>query len=109
MKHGIELIQKDHLKKDLPSFKVGDAVKIYQRIQEGDKSRLQAFEGIVIRRRGVGLGATFTVLRADRADTVEKNFYLHSPMIDKITVTSSGRKKLKKAKLYFLRTKSTKA
>ncbi len=109
MKRGIELIEKDYLKKEVPDFKVGDKVRVSQRIQEGDKSRLQAFEGVVICKRGRGTGQTFTVLRADRSDSVEKVFALHSPFMEKVTVLQSGGRKLKKAKLYYLRTKTREA
>jgi large subunit ribosomal protein L19 len=109
MKKGIELIEKDCLKKEIADFKVGDKIRVFQRIQEGDKSRLQAFEGIVIRRRGRGTGATFTVLRSDRAYSVEKIFPVHSPLVDKIVLLQSGGKKLKKAKLYSLRAKAEEA
>ncbi len=105
MKRGIELIEREHLKKEIPEFRVGDKVRVSQRIQEGDKSRLQAFEGIVIRRRGRGTGATFSVLRADRSDSVEKNFALHSKLVEKVTVIQPANRKLKKAKLYSLRHK----
>jgi len=107
MKRGIEIIEKPHLKSEIPPFRVGDEVRVFQRIQEGDKSRLQAFDGIVIRRRGIGTGATFTVLRADRSDSVEKNFALHSKLVEKIVVTKPAKTKLTKAKLYSLRHKST--
>ncbi|MBI4550578.1 MAG: 50S ribosomal protein L19 [Candidatus Omnitrophica bacterium] len=109
MKKAIELIEKDSLKKDVAKFQVGDKVRVFQRIQEGDKSRLQAFEGIVIRRRGRGTGATFTVLRSDRAYSVEKIFPVHSPLVDKVVVLQSSGKKLKRAKLYSLRAKAEEA
>ena len=109
MKRGIELIEREHLKKEVPEFRVGDKVRVFQRIQEGDKSRLQAFEGIVIRRRGQGTGATFAVLRADRTDSVEKNFALHSKLVEKVTVIQPAKKKLAKAKLYSLRHKAAEA
>lgn len=107
MRKAIELIEKDQLKTDPPKFKVGDHVRVFQRIQEGDKSRLQAFEGVVIRRRGSGIGETFAVLREDRSDSVEKNFMLHSPLVEKVIVVRSGGRKLKKSKLYHLRPQKT--
>ena len=109
MKNAIEFFEKDYLKKDIPEFKVGDKIRVFQKIQEGDKSRLQAFEGTVIRRRGRGTGATFTVLRSDRSDIVEKIFALHSPLVEKIVLVLSGGKKIKKAKLYHLRKKTSEA
>lgn len=109
MKRGIEIIEKDYLKKDVPPFKVGDTVHVYQRIQEGDKSRLQSFEGVVISRRGRGTGETFAVFRADRSDSVEKVFLLHSPQVDRIVVTHLSKPKLKRARLYYLRKKALEA
>lgn len=105
MKRGVELIEKDYLKKDLPTFKVGDEIRVFQRIQEGEKSRLQAFEGVVIRRRGRGMGETFTLLRRDQSDSVEKVFAVRSPFVEKITVLQAANRKLKKARLYHLRHK----
>lgn len=101
----IQLIEKDQFKKDLPVFKTGDEVRVAQRIQEGDKSRIQNFEGTVIGRKGRGLSATFIVLRQDRNNSVEKVFPLHGPLVEKITVLRSSGKKIKKAKMYYLRHK----
>ena len=99
----IQLAEQDYLKKEIPEFAVGNEVKIHLKVQEGDKTRTQIFEGIVIRRRGRGTGATFTVLRDVRGDIVEKVFPLHSPHIEKITVTRKT--KAHRAKLYHLRHK----
>ena len=99
----IDLIEKDYVKKDIPEFHVGDEVKIHLKVREGDKTRVQIFQGTVIRRRGRGTNATFAVLKEVRDDVVEKNFLLHSPHIEKIAVATKG--KAKRAKLYHLRHK----
>ncbi len=89
------------MKKSLPEFNVGDEVKVHLKVQEGDKTRIQIFEGTVIRKRGQGINATFTVLKEVRDDIVEKIFLLHSPQVEKIQVTAKG--KAHRAKLYHLR------
>lgn len=99
----IELIEKDYLKKETPEFRVGDQVKIHLKVQEGDKTRTQVFSGTVIRKRGRGTGMTFTVLKEERDDIVEKIFLFHSPHVEKITVATKG--KAHRAKLYHLRGK----
>ncbi len=99
----IEMIEKDYLKKDIPEFRVGDTVKVHIKVQEGDKTRTQVFEGIVISKHGRGIASSFTVLRDSRGDIVEKVFPSHSPHIEKISVAKKG--KFKKAKLYNLRKK----
>ena len=99
----IELIEKEYLKEDVPGFRVGDEVQVYLKVQEGDKVRTQLFEGIVIKKRGRGTGASFTVLRDLRGDIVEKIFPVHSPVIEKITVVKKG--KFNRARLYHLRKK----
>ena len=98
----IELIEKEYLK-EIPKFRVGDSVKVSVKVQEGDKTRTQIFEGIVIKRRGSGIGASFTVLRDMRGDIVEKVFPLHSPSIEKIAVVKKA--KFRRARLYTLRKK----
>lgn len=99
----IELIEKDYLKKEIPEFNVGDQVKVNLKVQEGDKTRIQLFQGVVIRKRGRGTNATFTVLKEVRDDLIEKVFFLHSPHIEKIQVVIKG--KVHRAKLYHLRKK----
>jgi len=99
----IALMVKASLKKTLPSFETGDIVRVSLRVQEGDKSRLQIFEGTVIRRRGQGTGASFTVLRDMRGDIVEKVFPLHSPSIEKVKVVKKGH--VRRSRLYYLRKK----
>jgi len=103
----IEMLEKEQIRVDLPPFGVGDTVRIYSRIREGDKERVQAFEGVVIRKRKGNTGATFTVRKVSYGVGVEKIFPLHSPTIDKIKVISRG--KVRRARLYYLRKLSGKA
>lgn len=97
----IQAVEEQHLRKDLPAFKPGDTVKVQVKVVEGDKERLQAFEGICIRRRGTGLGASFTVRKVTYGVGVERTFPMHSPTIDRIEVLRQGR--VRRAKLYYLR------
>ncbi len=99
----IGLIEKSHLKQDLPKFRVGDQVQVHAKVQEGDKTRTQLFEGVVIKKRGTGIGSSFTVLRDVRGEIVEKVFPVHSPHVEKVVVKKKG--KVTKAKLYYLRHK----
>src|SRR3954466_12396447 len=92
--------QKEWLK-DLPAFRAGDTLKVNVRVREGDKERLQAFEGVCIARRGSGVSATFTVRKISNGVGVERIFPLHSPMISEILVVRRGR--VRRAKLYYLR------
>ncbi len=97
----IQAVEEQHLRKDLPPFRPGDTVKVQVKVIEGDKERLQAFEGICIRRRGTGLSATFTVRKVTYGVGVERTFPMHSPSIDRIEVLRQGR--VRRAKLYYLR------
>jgi large subunit ribosomal protein L19 len=97
----IQAVEEMHLRKDLPTFVSGDTVKVQVKVVEGDKERLQAFEGICIRRRGGGLGATFTVRKVTYGVGVERTFPVHSPIIDRIEVLRHGQ--VRRAKLYYLR------
>lgn len=99
----IELVEKSLIKEGVPQFSAGDTVKVYVRIKEEDKTRLQAFEGIVMRKRGSGISRTFTVRRISYGEGVERTFPVNSPSIDKIEIVKKG--KVKKAKLYYLRKK----
>ncbi len=99
----IEVIEKDVRKTDVPDFRVGDTLKIHLRVREGDKTRTQLFEGVCIRRRGTGAGASFTVIKETHGDIVEKIFPLFSPTVEKIVVSQKGR--ARRAKLYHLRKK----
>ncbi|MGH7384469.1 MAG: 50S ribosomal protein L19 [Candidatus Rokuibacteriota bacterium] len=97
----IRIVEAGDLKKDRGAFRPGDTVKVMVKVVEGEKERLQAFEGVVIRRRGGGTGASFTVRRISYGVGVERTFPLHSPRIDKIQVTK--RAAVRRSKLYYLR------
>ena len=97
----IQAVEEKHLRTDLPQFKPGDTVKVQVKVVEGDKERLQAFEGVCIRRRGTGLGATFTVRKVTYGVGVERTFPAHSPSIDRVEVLRQGL--VRRAKLYYLR------
>jgi large subunit ribosomal protein L19 len=97
----IRIVEAGDLKKDRGGFRPGDTVKVMVKVVEGEKERLQAFEGVVIRKRGGGTGTSFTVRRISYGVGVERTFPLHSPRIDKIQVTK--RAAVRRSKLYFLR------
>jgi len=97
----IEILEKEQMRVDIPPFKTGDTVRVHSRIKEGDKERVQVFEGVVIRKRKGTTGATFTVRKVSYGVGVEKIFPLHSPTIDKIKIVSKG--KVRRARLYYLR------
>jgi len=99
----LKAIESKYMKKDVPKFTVGDTVKVYMKIVEEDKERLQAFEGIVIGKRGRGINETFTVRRISYGEGVERVFPMHAPSIDKVEIVRHG--KVKRAKLYYLRKK----
>ena len=107
MSNLIDAIEASQLKTDIPDFKVGDTVRVHAKIIEGDKERIQVFEGAVISRANGGNRATFTVRKISYGVGVERIFPLHSPRIDKIEVVSHGR--VRRAKLYYLRELSGKA
>lgn len=90
-----------HLKTKLPEFSPGDTVKVFNKIKEGDKERIQLFEGVVIQRKGAGLGASVTVRKVSMGVGVEKVVPLHSPSLTRIELVKKG--KVKRAKLYYLR------
>lgn len=90
-------------KADMPQFAIGDTVTVHVRIVEGEKERVQPYTGVVIARRGAGMGETFTVRRIVNNEGVERIFPLHSPKIGKVEVVRSGR--IRRAKLYYLRTR----
>lgn len=103
MDNVMKLIESKYLKKDIPSFNIGDTVDVQLKIVEEGKSRIQTFEGIVIARAGSGLGETFTVRKISYGEGVEMVFPLHSPSIDKIKVVKKG--DVRRAKLYYLKRK----
>ena len=102
----IKSVTAEHMKKRVPQFAPGDVVKIHLKIKEGDKERIQVFEGVIIGRRGVGMGESFKVRRIASGVGVERTFLLHSPVIDKLQVVKHG--KVSRAKLYNLRDKTGK-
>lgn len=97
----IREIEKTQLKESIPNINPGDTVKVYAKIIEGGKERIQAYEGVVIKRRGSGVGETITVRRTFQGVGVERTFPLHSPRIDRIDVMRQG--DVRRAKLYYLR------
>jgi large subunit ribosomal protein L19 len=103
----IRIVEAGHLRKDRGGFGPGDTVRVSVKVIEGEKERLQAFEGVVIRKRGAGTGASFTVRRISYGVGVERTFPVHSPRIEKIQVTK--RAKVRRAKLYYLRELAGKA
>lgn len=94
-------IEKTYLKKDIPDFRVGDTIRVDVKVIEGDKERIQGFEGVIIRRGGGGIKENFTVRKISYGEGVERTFPLHSPRITKIEIIRQG--KVKRAKLYYLR------
>jgi large subunit ribosomal protein L19 len=108
MSHQIlELVEKSCIKADVPEFRIGDTVDVHTRILEGEKERIQIFNGVVIARAGSGTRETFTVRRIVAGEGVERKFPLHSPKIAKIEVKRRG--VVRRAKLYFLRDRVGKA
>jgi large subunit ribosomal protein L19 len=97
----LAIIRQEGLKTDLPPFRPGDTVKVMVRVREGDKERLQAFEGICVARKRAGIGATFTVRKVSAGVGVERIFPLHSPNVASIEILRKG--KVRRAKLYYLR------
>lgn len=103
----VQAISQEQLRKDLPTFRPGDTLKVYVKVIEGTRERIQLFEGVVIKRRGGGISETFTVRKISYGVGVERTFPLHSPKIDKIEVARRG--KVRRAKLYYLRSLRGKA
>lgn len=97
----VEMLELEQMRGDIPDFKPGDTVKVYARIKEGEKERIQLFQGVVIRKRKGNTGATFTVRKVSYGIGVERIFPLHSPNIDKVEVVSRG--KVRRSRLYYLR------
>ena len=103
----IKSIEHEQMKNKIPALKVGDTVKVHQRIKEGNRERIQVFEGIIIKKQGGGVNATFTVRRVAYGVGVEKTFLVHSPMVEKVELVRVG--KARRAKLYYLRDRVGKA
>ncbi len=99
--NSLESIDKEQMRMDLLDFNVGDTVKVHFKIVEGEKERIQVFEGVVIRKRKGGVGATFTVRKVSYGIGVERIFPLHSPRIERIEIINRG--KVRRARLYYLR------
>ena len=102
----IKAIEDEQLKKDAPRFKIGDSVRVSVKVDEGDKTRTQHFEGVVIKKQGSGVRENFTVRRISFGEGVERNFPLHSPTVQKIEVVRTG--KVRRAKLFYLRNQTGK-
>ena len=103
----IKSIEHEQLKNRIPELRIGNTVKVHVKIKEGNKERIQVFEGIIIKKQGGGVNATFTVRRISYGVGVEKTFLVHSPMIEKVEVVRVG--KARRAKLYYLRDRVGKA
>lgn len=97
----IKAIEYEQLKNSIPEIKVGNTVRVHVRIKEGNKERIQVFEGIVIKKQGGGLNETFTVRKISYGVGVEKTFLIHSPLVEKVEVVRVG--KARRAKLYYAR------
>ena len=97
----MEMLEREQMRGDIPDFKPGDTVKVYVRIVEGQKQRIQAFEGVVIRRRRGNVRSNFTVRKISYGVGVERTFPSHSPSIDRVDVVSRG--KVRRSRLYYLR------
>ncbi len=103
----IDSITNEYLKKDIPDFRIGDTVRVYIKIKEGNRERIQMFEGYVLKRQNGGISETFTVRRFSSGIGVEKTFPVHSPWIDHIEVVRRGR--VRRAKLNYMRSRTGKA
>ena len=103
----IKSIEHEQLKNKIPELRIGNTVRVHVRIKEGNKERIQVFEGIVIKKQGGGVNATFTVRKISYGVGVEKTFLIHSPLVEKVEVVRVG--KARRAKLYYLRDRVGKA
>ena len=103
----IKNIEAEQLKADAPEFRVGDTVKVYAKIKEGNRERIQVFEGVVLKKQGTGARQTFTVRKASNGVGVEKTWPLYSPNVEKVEVVRKG--KVRRAKLNYLRDRVGKA
>jgi large subunit ribosomal protein L19 len=97
----IEAIEREQMRLDIPDFRSGDTVKVHAKIKEGDKERIQVFQGVVIRKRKGKMGATFTVRKVSYGIGVERIFPIHSPNIDRVEIISRG--KVRRGRLYYMR------
>ncbi|MGI8947218.1 MAG: 50S ribosomal protein L19 [Ornithinimicrobium sp.] len=99
--HKLDLVDAASLRDDMPDFRAGDTINVHVKVIEGNRSRVQVFKGIVIRRHGGGIGETYTVRKISFGVGVERTFPLHSPNVDKVELVSRG--DVRRAKLYYLR------
>ncbi len=102
----LDFVENENLRRDLPPFKVGDTVAVHVTVREGDKERIQVFQGLVIRRRGAGVGETFTVRKISSGVGVERIFPVQSPLVTKVEIKSRGY--VRRSRLYYLRNLSGK-
>ena len=100
-------ITQEYMKSDIPAFNVGDTVKVHVKIKEGNRERIQIFEGFVLKRQNGGIGETFTVRRIASGVGVEKTFPIHSPLVEKIEVVRRG--KVRRARLHYMRQRTGKS
>ena len=107
MSNIIDQIEKESMRTDIPDFRIGDTVKVFVKVVEGNKERLQAYEGVVIARKNGGLRETFTVRKISYGVGIERIFPVHSPRIDRIEIVRRGA--VRRAKLYYLRERSGKS
>mgnify|MGYP001090826042 CR=1 FL=1 len=107
MSNIIDAIEQEGMRTDIPDFNIGDTVKVYAKIKEGNRERIQGFEGVVIARKNGGIRETFTVRRVSFGIGVEKTYPLHSPKLDHIEIVRKGT--VRRAKLYYLRERSGKS
>lgn len=103
----LEAITQEQIRTDMPRIQIGDTVKVYVRVTEGAKERIQMYEGIVIKKKGGGIAETFTVRRLSYGTGVERTFPVNSPIIDRVEVVRHG--KVRRAKLFYLRSRVGKA
>ncbi len=105
--HTLDSLDAESMRADLPAFRAGDTLKVHVKVVEGNRSRIQVFQGVVIRKSGGGVRETFTVRKVSFGVGVERTFPLHSPVIDRIEVATRG--DVRRAKLYYLRDRRGKA
>ena len=103
----LKAVTQEYIKTDVPAFNVGDTVKVHVKIKEGNRERIQIFEGFVLKRQNGGIGETFTVRRIASGVGVEKTFPIHSPLVEKIEVVRHG--KVRRARLHYMRERTGKS
>ena len=103
----LKAVTQEYIKSDIPAFNVGDTVKVHVKIKEGNRERIQIFEGFVLKRQNGGIGETFTVRRIASGVGVEKTFPIHSPLVEKIEVVRHG--KVRRARLHYMRERTGKS